>query len=180
VVEAVNEGIRRDQRHLYIDPSIVQIRTVVQLTPVSDLWTNNGVTIDANDNPALLWACLPDGTGMKHNPAWCAHYGMTDAEARNGWKYTAHPDDSSSLLEPWLRSLKTSEPYEVEVRRRDLTGEYRWYRTFAVPVFHNGRLVKWCGVNILQNDRTTRPNMMDGPLWWRRFAHTSKAKVLRA
>src|SRR5215475_11646379 len=99
---------------LDIDPVIVQIRTVVLLPPPPVLWTDGTVTIDANHSPSLLWACLPDGTGMRHNPAWCTHYNMTDEEARTGWKYTAHPDDSPSLLEPWLRSLATGEPYEVE------------------------------------------------------------------
>jgi PAS domain-containing protein len=111
--------------------------------------------IDPEQSPALLWACLPDGTGMRHNSAWCAHYAMTEEEARTGWKFTAHPDDRSPLLEPWLRSLATGEPYEVEVRRRNLTGEYHWYRTRAVPVFEHGKLVKWCGENSLMPYRTS-------------------------
>jgi PAS domain-containing protein len=100
------------------------------------------------DSPALLWACKPDGTGMIHNPAWCDHYGMSLEQAVEGWKYTAHHDDAPALLEPWLRSLATTEPYEVEVRRRDCSGEYHWYRTRAVPVFKGGKIVKWSGTNI--------------------------------
>jgi PAS domain S-box-containing protein len=99
------------------------------------------------DSPALLWACKPDGTGMIHNPAWCDHYGMSLEQAVEGWKYTAHHDDAPALLEPWLRSLATTEPYEAEVRRRDRTGEYHWYRTRAVPVFKDGKIVKWSGMN---------------------------------
>ena len=104
------------------------------------------------DSPALLWACKPDGTGMIHNPAWCDHYGMSLEQAVEGWKYTAHPDDAPALLEPWLRSLATTEPYEVEVRRRDRTAEYHWYRTRAVPVFKDGKIVKWCGTNFDINE----------------------------
>jgi PAS domain S-box-containing protein len=99
------------------------------------------------DSPALLWACKPDGTGMIHNPAWCDHYGMSLEEAVTGWMNTPHPDDKPALLEPWLKSLATGTPYEAEVRRRDRTGEYHWYGTRAVPVFKNGKIVKWCGVN---------------------------------
>jgi PAS domain S-box-containing protein len=107
------------------------------------------------DSPALLWACKPDGTGMIHNPAWCDHYGMSLEQAEEGWKYTAHHDDASALLEPWLRSLATTEPYEVEVRRRDRTGEYHWYRTRAVPVFKDGKIIKWCGTNFDINEAST-------------------------
>jgi PAS domain-containing protein len=101
------------------------------------------------DSPALLWACKPDGSGMIHNPAWCDHYGMSLEQAVEGWKYTAHRDDAPALLEPWLRSLATTEPYEVEVRRRDRSGEYHWYRTRAVPVFKDGKIIKWCGTNFM-------------------------------
>ena len=104
-------------------------------------------TINFMDSPALLWTCKPDGTGMIHNPAWCDHYGMSLEQAVEGWKYTAHYDDAPALLEPWLRSLATGETYEVEVRRRDRTGEYHWYRTRAVPVFKDGKIIKWCGEN---------------------------------
>ena len=72
---------------------------------------------------------------------------MSLEQAVEGWKYTAHYDDAPALLEPWLRSLVTGEIYEVEVRRRDRTGEYHWYRTRAVPVFKDGKIIKWCGEN---------------------------------
>jgi PAS domain-containing protein len=60
---------------------------------------------------------------------------------------TPHPDDKPALLEPWLKSLATGTPYEAEVRRRDRTGEYHWYGTRAVPVFKDGKIVKWSGMN---------------------------------
>jgi len=99
------------------------------------------------DSPALLWVCKPDGSGMIHNAAWCEHYGMSLEQAVTGWMNTPHPDDKPALLEPWLKSLTIGTPYEAEVRRRDRTGEYHWYRTRAVPVFKNGKIVKWSGVN---------------------------------
>ena len=100
------------------------------------------------DSPALLWVCQPDGSGMIHNPAWCDNYGMNLMEAAEGWKHTAHHDDVPKLLEPWRKSLVTGETYDVEVRRRDRTGEYNWYRTRAVPVIKDGRIIKWCGENM--------------------------------
>jgi PAS domain-containing protein len=85
---------------------------------------------------------------MIHNPAWCDNYGMNLMEAADGWKHTAHPDDVPKLLDPWRKSLATGETYDVEVRRRDRTGEYNWYRTRAVPVIKDGRIIKWCGENM--------------------------------
>jgi PAS domain S-box-containing protein len=99
------------------------------------------------DSPALLWACKPDGTGMIHNPAWCDNYGLSPEQAVEGWKYTAHHDDAPALLETWHMSLATTEPYEAEVRRRDRSGEQHWYRTRAVPVFKDGKIFKWSGMD---------------------------------
>jgi DNA-binding CsgD family transcriptional regulator len=71
------------------------------------------------------------------------------------WKDTVHHDDAPALLEPWLKSLASIEPYEAEVRRRDRTGEYHWYRTRAVPVFKGGKIIKWCGTNFITSTKAT-------------------------
>lgn len=130
-----------------LSDQVASAATVAKLGQIEVRKLEQEAMISLMESPALLWVCKPDGTGMIHNPAWCNHYGMSLEEAVEGWKYTAHPDDVPALLGPWLKSLATAETYEVEVRRRDRTGEYHWYRTRAVPVFKDGKIIKWSGAN---------------------------------
>jgi len=146
-LSSVSEKMPGDMTRIFSDQMQGALR-VARMGQIQARQLGQELTISPMvDSPALLWACKPDGTGMIHNPAWCDHYDMSLEKAAEGWKYTAHPDDAPKLLEPWLKSLATAETYDVEVRWRDRTGEYHWYRTRAVPVFKDGKIIQWCGEN---------------------------------
>jgi len=77
-------------------------------------------------------------------------YEYTGAErgSAHGFEWLAyvHPDDSGEAEAAWIRSLKGSEKYEAEYRIRGRDGDYRWFRTRAVPIHDSdGNVIKWYG-----------------------------------
>ena len=100
------------------------------------------------DNPAFLWESPPDGTTIRLDPAGCAELRMPEGNNQLADILAImHQDDRGLFLGPFLRSLHTGEPYEAEGRVRGRDGEYHWQRARAVPVFKNGKIVKWSGAN---------------------------------
>jgi PAS domain-containing protein len=110
------------------------------------------------DNPAFLWKCPPDGTTIMLNPAGCAELRMPEGPNQLADILAImHQDDRGLFLTPYQRSLHRGEPYQAEGRVRGRDGEYHWHRAQAVPVFKNGKIVKWSGANCLSSSRTRNP-----------------------
>lgn len=96
--------------------------------------------------PQMVWSTLPDGFHDYYNAQWYAFTGVppgsTDGE---GWNDMFHPEDRERAWALWRRSLDTGEPYEIEYRLRRFDGAYRWTLGRALPVYENGRIVRWIG-----------------------------------
>jgi PAS domain S-box-containing protein len=97
--------------------------------------------------PQMVWSTLPDGYHDYYNRQWYAYTGMpegsTDGERWNGM---FHPEDQERARARWSHSLVTGEPYEIEYRLRNRSGEYRWTLGRAHPIRDvNGAIVRWMG-----------------------------------
>src|SRR5258706_340646 len=67
-------------------------------------------------------------------------------EEFKGWSTSdiVHPDDLSSQLTTWQRSVETGDTYESEYRIRRADGVYRWFHVRALPWRDaQGRVVRW-------------------------------------
>jgi PAS domain S-box-containing protein len=98
--------------------------------------------------PAIAFSARPDGFNDFQSQKWLEYSGL-QMEASEGHGYLAaiHPEDLGPSLSKWTASLESGEPYEVEMRHRSATGEYRWFLTRAVPLRdERGEIVKWLGV----------------------------------
>jgi PAS domain S-box-containing protein len=63
-----------------------------------------------------------------------------------GWWDYVHSDDRERSLQGWLDSDHSGTNYEAEYRMRGKGGEYRWFRSRAVPIRDDeGNVVKWYG-----------------------------------
>ncbi len=101
----------------------------------------------ADTMPQMVWSTLPDGYHDYYNARWYEFTGMppgsTDGE---GWNGMFHPDDQERAWRVWKHSLETGEPYEIEYRLRNATGEYRWTLGRALPIRdENGAIQRWFG-----------------------------------
>ena len=71
------------------------------------------------------------------------YFGKTIEELHD-WQPLVHPDDRSRVVEGWLRSVETGEPYDVEHRVLAADGTYRWMHSRGLPLRDlNGNIVRW-------------------------------------
>ena len=105
--------------------------------------------------PTLAWSTQADGSVEFLSRGWLEYTGLSAEEARNwGWKVVLHHEDSAALMEKWLASIATGNPFEAEARFRRADGRYRWCLCRAVPVRDElGRIVQWYGTNTDIEDR---------------------------
>jgi PAS domain S-box-containing protein len=97
--------------------------------------------------PQIVWVALPNGYHEYYNRRWYEFIGVPPgASDGEEWNVVFHPDDRERALATWRRSLVTGEPYEIEYRLRNHSGEYRWVLGRALPIRNDaGEIVKWYG-----------------------------------
>jgi PAS domain S-box-containing protein len=63
------------------------------------------------------------------------------------WVEAVHPDDRPGTIAAWTESVRTGTPFETEYRLRRADGEYRWFRSRAVPMQRDTPgAAQWFGV----------------------------------
>lgn len=102
----------------------------------------------AESIPEILWSAHPDGSPHYHNPQWHDYTGLTPQETRESrWHQVIHNEDLPSCLERWEHSLRTGEPFEMELRFKRADGEYCWHLCRARPQKDAaGKVVRWTGL----------------------------------
>jgi PAS domain S-box-containing protein len=71
------------------------------------------------------------------------YFGKT-IEELNDWQPLVHPDDRSHVVDAWIHSVETGEPYDVEHRVLAADGRYRWMHSRGLPLRDlNGNIVRW-------------------------------------
>jgi PAS domain S-box-containing protein len=71
------------------------------------------------------------------------YFGKT-LEELNDWHRLIHPDDRSRVVDGWIHSVETGEPYDMEHRVLVADGSYRWMHTRGLPLRDiNGHIVRW-------------------------------------
>lgn len=109
--------------------------------------SEDGFHVLANAMPQMVWSTLPDGYHDYYNARWYEFTGMpagsTDGEA---WSGMFHPEDQDRAWALWRHSLASGEPYEIEYRLRNATGDYRWVLGRALPMRGaDGAIARWFG-----------------------------------
>ncbi len=101
----------------------------------------------ADAMPQIVWTAGPDGAIDYLNRRWLEFTGLPQASGNDAWGQVLHPGDRPQANERWATSLRTGEPFEMEVRLLDRRRqEYRWHliRTIGVPD-EAGRVARWYG-----------------------------------
>ena len=71
------------------------------------------------------------------------YFGKT-LEELNDWHRLIHPDDRSRVVDGWIRSVATGEPYDIEHRVLVADGTYRWLHVRGLPLRDiSGNIVRW-------------------------------------
>jgi formate hydrogenlyase transcriptional activator len=102
--------------------------------------------------PAIVWTARPDGAVDFISEAWSARMGGP----KHGWLWTdaVHDDDIAGIVQAWREALDSGEPFDQELRLREVDGSYRWYLIRAVPRRdQSGAIVRWYGTITDIDDR---------------------------
>ncbi|HTV40254.1 MAG TPA: PAS domain-containing protein [Candidatus Sulfotelmatobacter sp.] len=92
-----------------------------------------------------IWTANPNGELDYANEQSVAFFGNRDVLGRSWFNYV-HPDDKPRVQRVWEESVKTGAPYEIEMRLRSGTGEYRWFLTRARCMRDaQGKIERWFG-----------------------------------
>src|SRR5262245_10349815 len=99
--------------------------------------------------PQLVWSCRPDGECDYLSPQWVRYTGISESEQLGfGWLNQLHPNDREPTITAWNRAVTENGVLDVEFRIRGADGNYRWFKTLALPMrSEEGETFKWFGTN---------------------------------
>jgi PAS domain S-box-containing protein len=90
-----------------------------------------------------------DATGQVSDvEGWRAFTGQSPKEVQGwGWLNAVHPADRERIREVMQQLIDTQDAHAVDYRLRHHSGDYRWFRSRAAPVFRRDRTVaEWIGM----------------------------------
>jgi PAS domain S-box-containing protein len=99
--------------------------------------------------PQLIWTFSPDGECDYLSPQWVRYAGVPESEQIGlGWLNQLHPNDRETTIAAWNRAVKEKKIFDTEHRIRRADGNYRWFKTRAVPLLsEEGEISKWFGTH---------------------------------
>ncbi|MET0859211.1 MAG: PAS domain-containing protein, partial [Telluria sp.] len=100
-----------------------------------------------NAMPQMVFSALPDGYHDYFNRQWYEFTGVPEGSSDGSrWAEAFHPEDRKRAWGQWGRSMASGEPYEIEMRVRHRSGQYRWILARALPIRNEAdAIVRWMG-----------------------------------
>lgn len=119
-------------------------------------------------NPHIPWTADASGRVLEAGPLLREQFGTDAAD----WITAVHPDDVTSTMEQWSRSLWTGERLDVRYRLKKTDGCYRWYRVRAgARPSEDGDIIRWYGVAEDIDDQVNIEHALRASEAWIREAH---------
>ena len=103
--------------------------------------------IAAELNPLWPWTADKDGNLISVDPRWYKYTGFSPEQTlERKWADAAYPADQVSIAALWDQSLGTLQPFDLQIRLRKHTGDYRWFRVRALcSLDAAGQCEQWYG-----------------------------------
>jgi hypothetical protein len=102
----------------------------------------------SNAMPVQVWTATAEGKLDYVNQQTELFFGRSASEIiGDGWQAVVHPEDLPQVIERWVQSLQTLEPYEVEFRLKNKDGQYRWHLARANAFTGANNKACWYGTN---------------------------------
>jgi PAS domain S-box-containing protein len=103
----------------------------------------------AESLPNLVWSCTAEGQCDYLSRQWIEYTGRPEAEQLgSGWAEQIHSDDRERSSALWAAAVQRKTSYDAEFRIRRHDGEYRWFKTRAIPLCDSsGAVIQWFGSN---------------------------------
>lgn len=105
----------------------------------------------------IPWIANTDGAIISCDPVWESYTGLPLENAMsNKWLESVHPDDRQPMIERWMKSIKSGEPYRFANRLWRKTGEYRYCESRAQAQRNGaGDIIRWYGTTEDIHERIT-------------------------
>lgn len=99
--------------------------------------------------PQLAWMAKPDGFIYWYNRRWYEYTGTTPEQMEGwGWQSVHDPEMLPAVLERWMGSIATGEPFDMDFPLKGADGRFRWFLTRVMPLKdRDGRVLSWFGTN---------------------------------
>lgn len=103
----------------------------------------------ADHIPQHVWMANADGEIFWHNRQWHDYTGLGEEEARGlVWGAITHEAHRERVVNGYLASIRSGEPWHDSFLLRRHDGEWRWFLAQAAPVRNrNGVVTRWFGTN---------------------------------
>jgi PAS domain S-box-containing protein len=105
--------------------------------------------------PQMVWSWRSDGECDYLSPQWVRYTGILESEQLGfGWLNQLHPDDQERAFKAWTNTVKGNDIYDMEFRIRGADGNYRWFKSRALPLrTEEGAVLKWFGTSTDMEDQ---------------------------
>ncbi|MEP7145900.1 MAG: PAS domain S-box protein [bacterium] len=108
----------------------------------------------ADSAPVLIWMTGKDKLSTYVNKGWLEFTGKSlEEELGEGWTADVQSDDLQKCLQTYNEAFEKKEPFEIELRLKNINGEYVWYLTRGVPRYEGNEFVGYIGSCIDINSR---------------------------
>jgi PAS domain S-box-containing protein len=99
--------------------------------------------------PQLAWMADGDGRIFWFNGRWYEYTGCASTDAHHAQWVNAHdPEFFAAVESRWTDSVRAGQPFEMEVKLRDVDGVSRWFLTRVAPVSDgHGGVARWFGTS---------------------------------
>ncbi|MBB6000421.1 PAS domain S-box-containing protein [Streptomonospora salina] len=102
----------------------------------------------------VVWTADADGEVREDCPEWRTVTGQTAEQyLSSGWLDAAHPDDREQVERAWNDAVADRATFDAIFRVRTQSGDFRYYRSRAVPIMRGDSLMEWVGAH---SDITTQ------------------------
>ncbi|GAB3447890.1 hypothetical protein GCM10027570_20820 [Streptomonospora sediminis] len=102
----------------------------------------------------VVWTADADGQVREDCPQWRTITGQTAEQyLGRGWLDAAHPDDHEQVERAWNDAVADHATFDAIFRVRTQSGDFRYYRSRAVPIMRGDSLMEWVGAH---SDITTQ------------------------
>ncbi|WP_156002962.1 SpoIIE family protein phosphatase [Streptomonospora sp. PA3] len=102
----------------------------------------------------VVWTADADGEVREDCPQWRTITGQTAEQyLGRGWLDAAHPDDRGQVERAWNDAVADRTTFDEIFRVRTQSGDFRYYRSRAVPIMRGEALMEWVGAH---SDITTQ------------------------
>lgn len=111
----------------------------------------------ADSLPALIWVCDTNQRCTYVNQTWQTFTGRSlEQEINWGWLDTIHPDDHASFVSQLKTSFVEETSLQLEYRRCDRNGTYRWILNTVIPRYIDNQFAGMigCGLDITESKQS--------------------------